>query len=228
MTRNMAMSLIDKESIVTTPQKAKNLRPFVEKLVTLAKKKENRLHNFRRCVSLLGNYAGPIPVREEDKGARGASATRQYHPSRKHFRKGHPKHAQTLLLSRRRVAVKLIRKTRNKSETAAKKLFDVLAPRYAARAGGYTRIVRLSWNRLGDNAGQAIIAFVGEDDKRVKKSAPGRVASPLSRKGDKKREKPRGQPRATPPLAPPAESQPSAVPSPGAAPAGGSAAPSGA
>ena len=47
MTRNMTISLIEHERIVTTVQKAKNVKPFVEKLVTLCK--EPTQHNRRRA-----------------------------------------------------------------------------------------------------------------------------------------------------------------------------------
>lgn len=40
-----------------------------------------------------------------------------------------------------------------------KKLFDVIAPRYAARAGGYTRVFKLA-NRQGDNASMALIKLI--------------------------------------------------------------------
>ena len=53
MTRNMASSLIEHERIITTLPKAKHLRPFVEKLVTLAK--EPTLHNRRRAFAKLRN-----------------------------------------------------------------------------------------------------------------------------------------------------------------------------
>jgi large subunit ribosomal protein L17 len=49
MFANMAASLIKHEQIVTTLPKAKELRPFVEKLVTLAKKGD--LHNRRIAIS---------------------------------------------------------------------------------------------------------------------------------------------------------------------------------
>ena len=42
--RNLATALFDKERIRTTLPKAKELRPFAEKLITLAKREENRLH----------------------------------------------------------------------------------------------------------------------------------------------------------------------------------------
>ena len=53
MTRNMAASLIEHERIITTVQKAKNLRPFVEKLVTLSK--EPTLHHRRQVFARLRN-----------------------------------------------------------------------------------------------------------------------------------------------------------------------------
>ena len=51
MTRNMANSLIEHERIVTTIQKAKTVKPFVEKLVTLSKNPTQ--HNRRRAFSKL-------------------------------------------------------------------------------------------------------------------------------------------------------------------------------
>lgn len=51
MTRNMANSLIEHERIVTTVQKAKVVKPFVEKLVTLSK--ESTQHNRRRAFARL-------------------------------------------------------------------------------------------------------------------------------------------------------------------------------
>ena len=51
MTRNMAASLIEHERIITTTQKAKTVKPFVEKLVTLAK--DPSQHNRRRAFAKL-------------------------------------------------------------------------------------------------------------------------------------------------------------------------------
>ena len=53
--KNFTVSLIQHERVVTTLPKAKALRPFVEKIITLAKgvTKENRLHRIRRAVALL-------------------------------------------------------------------------------------------------------------------------------------------------------------------------------
>jgi large subunit ribosomal protein L17 len=51
---------------------------------------------------------------------------------------------------------------------ATKKLFTDLAPRFADRAGGYTRIIRAGW-RLGDGAELAILEFLGSELKKKEK-----------------------------------------------------------
>jgi large subunit ribosomal protein L17 len=53
LARNLAAALVQHERIVTTLVKAKAHRPFVERLITLAK--EKNLHNYRRALALLGN-----------------------------------------------------------------------------------------------------------------------------------------------------------------------------
>jgi len=53
MRRNMVASLFEHETIATTIQKAKEVKPFAEKLITLAKK--GTLHARRRAIALLGN-----------------------------------------------------------------------------------------------------------------------------------------------------------------------------
>jgi len=98
--RNMAAALIKHEQITTTVAKAKELRPYVEKLITLAKK--GGLSNRRLA------------------------------------------HARLL------------------DDTQLVKLFDTLAPRYAERAGGYTRIIKAGI-RASDAAPIAIIELVDRD-----------------------------------------------------------------
>jgi large subunit ribosomal protein L17 len=62
--------------------------------------------------------------------------------------------------------------SRMRDETQAKKLFDTLAPRYKARAGGYTRVLKAGY-RYGDNAPLAVIEFVDRDeDARGQDSGP--------------------------------------------------------
>ena len=67
-------------------------------------------------------------------------------------------------LHRRRLAVSKLR-----DKTAVKKLFDEIAPQYAERNGGYTRIIKLS-RRLGDAAEMCLLQFVESDDA-VKKAS---------------------------------------------------------
>jgi len=100
MFANMAVALIKHEQITTTLAKAKDLRPIVEKLVTLGKRGD--LHARRQAISRIKD-------------------------------------------------VKMVAK-----------LFDVLAPRYKERQGGYIRIMRAGF-RYGDNAPIAVIEFVDRD-----------------------------------------------------------------
>src|ERR687889_2109348 len=108
--RNMAAAPLKHEQITTTLAKAKELRPYVEKLITLAK--------------------------------RGG-------------------------LSNRRLA-----HSRLLDEAQEKKLFEVLAERYAGREGGYTRIVKAGI-RISDAAPIAIIELVDRDvDAKGQDSGP--------------------------------------------------------
>ena len=95
--RSLARNLIRDSRIKTTTAKAKELRPFVEKLVTKAK--------------------------------------------------------TVTVASRRLVNSRLM------SPTETKKLFDEIAPKYATRAGGYTRIIRLP-NRDLDGSSMSMIEFI--------------------------------------------------------------------
>ena len=100
MFANMCAALIKHEQIVTTLPKAKDLRPVIEKLITLGKK--GGLHARRQAISQIRDVA------------------------------------------------------------MAKKLFDVLGPRYKDRKGGYTRIMKAGF-RYGDSAPVAVIEFVDRD-----------------------------------------------------------------
>lgn len=129
--RNLAQSLIEHETISTTVQKAKEVKPFVEKLITLAKK--GKLEHRRRAISLLGNR-DIISVEEGQS---------------------------------------------NKTGTVVGKLFSELGPRYLNRPGGYTRIIRLSLRRLGDNGELVLLQLLGEDEpiKKEKKVSSKRAAA---------------------------------------------------
>jgi large subunit ribosomal protein L17 len=100
--RNFTVSVIKHERVITTMPKAKALRPFVEKVITLARSNDakTRLSRIRRAVSLL-----------QDKAA-------------------------------------------------VKKLFDVIGPRFANRAGGYTRILRMADYRIGDGGTKVVFELL--------------------------------------------------------------------
>jgi len=106
--RNLATALFERERIRTTLMKAKELRPYAERLITLAKREDDRLHARRRVL-------------------------RDIHDS-----------------------------------AVVKKLFDTLGARFAARAGGYTRILRLG-PRKGDGAEMAIVELIGSEYQPEKK-----------------------------------------------------------
>jgi large subunit ribosomal protein L17 len=124
MRRNLVASLIQHETISTTIEKAKEVRPFAEKLITLAKK--GTLAARRRAISMLGNRD---IITDEDGQA-------------------------------------------VKTGTVVGKLFSELGPRYLDRAGGYTRIIRLSMRRLGDNGQLVLLQLVGADETSTKHGKP--------------------------------------------------------
>ncbi|HYE14136.1 MAG TPA: 50S ribosomal protein L17 [Pyrinomonadaceae bacterium] len=164
MLRNLATSLINarNERIVTTVPKAKELRPFVERVITLAK----------RAGALTG----------DDAGAQALHLRRQ---AAGFFHSGNQGAAQRT--GRRGQA----RPPRTAGVAALKRLFDELGERYKDRPGGYTRIIRLG-RRDGDNAELAIIELVDNprdreaaaDSKKAKTAASGKKKT--TKAGDSK------------------------------------------
>ncbi|MEK7483565.1 MAG: 50S ribosomal protein L17 [Planctomycetota bacterium] len=55
--RAVVCALFENERIITTLPKAKEYAPFAEKMITLAKKEDNKIHNFRRALAKLHNKA---------------------------------------------------------------------------------------------------------------------------------------------------------------------------
>jgi large subunit ribosomal protein L17 len=156
MFRNMATSLIrsvrvDEDDptrprvpgrIVTTVPKAKELRPFVEKLVTMA-----------RRAAIHEAAAAEFNTTAE----RNTDEWRSWRQSDK-WRQWADTVAPAVALRRR--AFSMLRDIE-----AVDVLFDEIAERFEERSGGYTRIVRLAKVRLGDAGQRALIEFVGERDR---------------------------------------------------------------
>src|SRR2546429_3506781 len=128
MLRNQATSLLRYEHLTTTVPRAKELRPFVERLITIAK----------RGVA----------------GSQGAEA-----PAKGNAGNGH------LLNARRRVMQDL------QDREVVTKLFDSIAPRFATRPGGYTRLLRIGF-RKGDSAEVAQVELVGSEFNPKAKTEP--------------------------------------------------------
>src|ERR1039458_2752827 len=70
---------------------------------------------------------------------------------------------------------------------ATKKLFADLAPRFADRPGGYTRIIRTGW-RIGDGAELAILEFIGSELKKKDRKPKKAVAEEASEEEEKEAE----------------------------------------
>jgi large subunit ribosomal protein L17 len=128
--------------IVTTIAKAKELRPRLEKLVTLARKA--RVHEQQ-----AEEYA--------TSAERGTSAWKSWREGEQ-WQKW--VNARSPAIAARRRAFAVLR-----SKAAVDILFDELAERFEKRDGGYTRIVRLPSRRLGDGGQKAILEFTGERDR---------------------------------------------------------------
>jgi large subunit ribosomal protein L17 len=128
MLRNQATALLKHEHLTTTVPKAKELRPFVERLITVAKR---------------GLAAGEANGR---------------------------------VLNARRLVMEDVQ-----DREVVTKLFDTIAPRFAARAGGYTRLLRIGF-RKGDSAEVAQVELVGSEfDPNAKVEAPSDEAKPKAK-----------------------------------------------
>jgi len=125
--------------IVTTVAKAKEVRPLVERCITIAK----------RGLAAEGRATPFASSAERDTAAwktwREGEQWRQW------------AQAMAPAVAARRRVVRLLG-----DKEATRILFERVAPRFTDRPGGYTRILKLATPRLGDAGPRAILEFVGE------------------------------------------------------------------
>ena len=133
--------------VVTTLQKAKEVRSLIEKCVTIARRS-------LKHTSAAEEFA--------TTAERGSEEWRQW-------RKGDQwqqwNQAMAPAVAARRRALQL-----PGDKEAVQILFDEIGPRFADRPGGYTRVLRLAEVRLGDGGQKALLEFVGVNDRVTEKS----------------------------------------------------------
>ncbi len=159
MLRNMAASLFQHGQITTTIPKAKTLQPFVEKIITLAKRGD--LHARRNVISKLGgdrNAFDFLALPGEKDTSSEATAERERVESLRSRAEQYFDVPSSDQVERNRYGE--IRK----SPKLVRHIFENVAPRFADRAGGYTRIIKLGYHRVGDAAELCVIQFVGAED----------------------------------------------------------------
>jgi large subunit ribosomal protein L17 len=136
-----------KGRIITTLPKAKEIRPYVEKCITVARKALVQQNEAQR----FGTHA-----------ERNSSAWKEWRKSTKWKQWAQ---AMAPVVAARRKLVELLG-----DKDAVKVLFDEVAPRFSDRNGGYTRILKLAKPRLGDAGARAALELVGVRDRKVQRS----------------------------------------------------------
>jgi large subunit ribosomal protein L17 len=137
-----------KGRIITTMEKAKEVRPLIERCITIA----------RRALPHLdaADQLEPHANRNSDQWRAWRQSEGWYTWNK----------TMAPVVAARRRAMQLLG-----NKQAVQILFEDIAPRFADRDGGYTRVLRLAKPRLGDAGTRAIIEFVGKNDRVRRKAA---------------------------------------------------------
>ncbi len=133
--------------VVTTLHKAKEVKPLVEKCITIAKK------------ALPHQQAASEFSTDADRNSSDWKKWRESDSWQKWNAAMAP-----AITARRRIFSIL------RDREAVEILFDEIAPRYTERPGGYARVLRMATPRLGDAGIQAILELVGNNDRVKQKS----------------------------------------------------------
>ena len=160
--RGQVTALINNGKIVTTETRAKELRKEVEKLITLAVKEKDNFETVTVTAKVARKDANGKRVKEVVDGKKVTvydsveKTIKNDLPSRLHARKQMSK----VLYSVTEVPTEAAGKKKNTKEVdLVAKLFDEIAPKYAERNGGYTRMIKKG-PRRGDGAEVVILELV--------------------------------------------------------------------
>ncbi len=164
MRRNLAQSLFEHGQVETTLIKAKEIRPFVERLITIARR--GTLQSRQRVAALLGDRSILGDEQQEKYEAMTSAQRRKVLRARS----GRRHRTGNVPASYNKKTIPFV------ARSVVHKLMTEIAPSFQDRPGGYTRIIRLSKRRIGDNASLALLQLV--EHKQAAAAAPGAKKKP--------------------------------------------------
>ncbi len=160
--RNQVTALIQNGKIVTTQARAKEVQKQVEKLITLAIKEKDNFETVTVTAKVAKKDSDGKRVKEVVDGKKVTvyetveKEIKKDKPSKLHARKQMDK---VLYKVTEVPTEKAGRKRNTKVVDLTNKVFDEIAPKYADRKGGYTRIVKIGL-RKGDAAMEVLLELV--------------------------------------------------------------------